>query len=260
MENRDFKGVWIPREIWLNSELSMIEKGIFTEINSLDGENQCYASNEYLAEFCQCSIPTVTRAIKHLTELGLIEQVSFDGRSRVLKISNSCLPNQNDEADQSKRLTNNIVNNKNNTLSKDNVLYDAETFFSSDVSEEVPKKPKKKNLYQQCLDTIYEYTNDAKLTELLVQYLNLLLEKFRHEGKVLYANQWKGMLNKLDDICGNGECKYGEVVQQSITKGYTGFYPVSHYSSKPYVPDTNKAPQHKAGEKVRNEDGTLKEY
>ena len=69
MEQRDFKGVWIPKEIWTNSELSMIEKGIFTEISSLDGETHCYASNEYFAEFCQCSVPTVTRAIKHLMEL-----------------------------------------------------------------------------------------------------------------------------------------------------------------------------------------------
>ena len=257
MENRDFKGVWIPREIWLNSELSMLEKGIYTEIHSLDGEDHCYASNEYLAEFCQCSVATVTRAIKHLIDLGYIKQVSFNGRARVLKISNVCVPNQNDEAASSKCVTNNIMNNKNSKSSKDD-LRDAETFLDYDVLEDKPKKPKKKNLYQQCIDMIYEYTNDPKLTELLVQYLNLVLEKYRHEGKVLYANQWKGMLNKLDEICGDG--KYGEVVQQSITKGYVGFYPVSTYKSKPYCPDTNKAAQYHAGEKLKNADGTLKEY
>jgi hypothetical protein len=25
-ENRDFKGVWIPKEVWLNENLSIIEK------------------------------------------------------------------------------------------------------------------------------------------------------------------------------------------------------------------------------------------
>ena len=94
---RDFKGVWIPRDIWLSTELSMIEKGILTEISSLDNEMHCIASNEYFAEFCQCSIATVTRAIKHLTDLNYIEQVSFDGRHRVIKIINQ--PNQIDEAD-----------------------------------------------------------------------------------------------------------------------------------------------------------------
>ena len=28
-DNRDFKGVWIPKEIWLNEELTMLEKVIF---------------------------------------------------------------------------------------------------------------------------------------------------------------------------------------------------------------------------------------
>ena len=249
MEQRDFKGVWIPREIWLNKELSLIEKGIFTEINSLDGKNHCYASNEYLAEFGQCSIATVTRAIKHLIDLNLIEQVSFDGRVRVLKVSNKCVSNQNDESESSKCVTNNIYNNT-KSISKD-------IDFTPDPP--VTEKPKKKNLYQQCLDMINDFTNDSKLQELLIMYLDLVLEKYRHEGKTLYANQFKGMLNKLDQVCKDG--KYGAIVQQSLDHQYVSFYPVDTYSKpKTYVPDTNKAPQHKAGQKVRNDDGTLKEY
>ena len=248
MEERDFKGVWIPKEIWLNPELSMIEKGIFTEISSLGGENHCYASNEYLAEFCQCSVPTVTRAIKHLMTLKLIEQVSFDGRVRVLKISNKCVPNQIDEADSSFCTTNNIIKNKKSTLSKDNVLDETEP----------TEKPKKKNLYQKCLDMINEFTNDPKLVDLLIQYLKFILEKYQSEGKVLYANQFQGMLNKLDTVCTDGH--YGDVVQQSIVKGYIGFFPVNSYSKQNYIPDTNKAPQHLAGEKAKNKDGTLMRY
>lgn len=155
---------------------------------------------------------------------------------------------------------NNTLNNKinNNTLSKDNVL--RESLPDNDYLETENEKPKKKNLYQKCLDMIYEFTNDAKLTELLIQYLNLLLEKSKNEGRQLYANQFKGMLNKLDTICTDGH--YGECVQQSIQKGYIGFFPVNNYSSKVqnYVPDTNKAQQYHAGEKVKNDDGTLKEY
>ena len=33
---RDFKGVWIPKEVWLDERLSMLDKGIFAEIDSLD--------------------------------------------------------------------------------------------------------------------------------------------------------------------------------------------------------------------------------
>ena len=53
-ENRDFKGVWIPKEVWLDTRLNALDKVILMEIDSLDqGEKGCYASNEHLAEFCQ---------------------------------------------------------------------------------------------------------------------------------------------------------------------------------------------------------------
>lgn len=83
---RDFKGVWIPREVWLDDGLSALEKVILIEIDSLDTEeNHCYASNKYLAEFCRCSEIKVSQAIKKFIFLGYIEQISFDGRTRILK-------------------------------------------------------------------------------------------------------------------------------------------------------------------------------
>lgn len=84
---RDFKGVWIPRDIWLNGELSALEKVILAEIDSLDSEQGCFASNQYLAEFCQCSITKVSLAISKLIKLGYIYNESFNGRQRVLKSS-----------------------------------------------------------------------------------------------------------------------------------------------------------------------------
>ena len=112
MAERDFKGVWIPKEIWLNKELTMIEKVIFTEIDSLDNEYHCVAGNEYFAEFCNCGIATVTRAIKHLKDLKYIEELTFDGRHRRLRVIKMISQtNQNDEADSSKRLSNNTYNN-----------------------------------------------------------------------------------------------------------------------------------------------------
>ena len=83
---RDFKGVWIPKEIWLDSRLNALEKVILTEIDSLDmSDKGCYASNKYIAEFCQCSETKVSTAISKLIKLGYIYILSFDGRQRVLK-------------------------------------------------------------------------------------------------------------------------------------------------------------------------------
>ena len=84
-QERDFKGVLIPKAIWLDERLSGIEKIIFAEIDSLDNDDGCYASNEYLAKFCQCSESKVSKAIAKLTKFGYVYRESFDGRTRVLR-------------------------------------------------------------------------------------------------------------------------------------------------------------------------------
>lgn len=87
-QKREFKGVWFPAEVWLDERLTALEKIILIEIDSLDSDNGCYASNEYLAKFCQCSQSKVSGAITKLRQLGYIRIKSFDGRKRILE---SCL-------------------------------------------------------------------------------------------------------------------------------------------------------------------------
>lgn len=119
MENneRDFKGVWIPREIWLDDRLNALDKVILTEIDSLDSsEKGCWASNKYIAEFCQCSESKVSQTITKLTKLGYLRVVSFDGRQREIK-SNIAMGLKNCETDSQKQkgslLNFNRQNNKN---------------------------------------------------------------------------------------------------------------------------------------------------
>ena len=50
-EKRDFKGVWFPAEVWLDERLTALDKFILMEIDSLDNDDGCYASNEHLAKF-----------------------------------------------------------------------------------------------------------------------------------------------------------------------------------------------------------------
>ena len=53
--SRDFRGIWIPKEIWESNQLSIMEKVLFVEIHSLDNERGCYASNRYFSEFFHVS-------------------------------------------------------------------------------------------------------------------------------------------------------------------------------------------------------------
>lgn len=90
---RDFKGVWIPKQVFLDERLNAIEKIILIEIDSLDAEDSegCYASNEYLSNFCKCSMTKVSTSISKLIKLGYLYVSKNDGRKRYLKsrLSNS---------------------------------------------------------------------------------------------------------------------------------------------------------------------------
>lgn len=69
---RAFKGIWIPAEIWLNEELTLLEKVFLVEIDSLDNETGCFASNEYFSKFFKLSKNRCSEVIKSLEKKGLI--------------------------------------------------------------------------------------------------------------------------------------------------------------------------------------------
>tara|TARA_R100001163_G_C5066916_1_gene205631 strand:+ start:2096 stop:2746 length:651 start_codon:yes stop_codon:yes gene_type:complete len=88
-KDRNFLGVWIPKNIYLNKNLSWSEKILLVEIESLDNEDGCFASNDYFADFLGVTKTTVSISISKLKKLNFVKQVSFDGRKRVLKVVDS---------------------------------------------------------------------------------------------------------------------------------------------------------------------------
>lgn len=72
-ELRDFKGVFIPKEIWLSSELTPTEKLVWAEINSLDREFGCVADNAHFEKVLKLSERQVQDYIKRLKNKGFIE-------------------------------------------------------------------------------------------------------------------------------------------------------------------------------------------
>lgn len=73
MLERAFKGIWIPAEIWLNKELTLLEKVFLVEIDSLDNDNGCFASNDYFSKFFRLSKSRCSEIINSLEKKGLIE-------------------------------------------------------------------------------------------------------------------------------------------------------------------------------------------
>lgn len=221
--NRDFKGVWIPKEIWLSKELKMLEKVILTEISSLDNEDHCIAGNEYFAEFCSCSLSAVTKTIKHLKELGYIEEMSFDGRHRKLKVIKNTRQNSKIYESESQNLLSNNINNKqenNKVLSKDNTTKSDFQFGK--------QKPKKESLYTKCINLIDAKTTDKEIRTLFISWLNMLLEKYKDRNKTLYINVFKGKLNTIDEY---DKKDWKNVIEYNLQRGYEAFYPPKNFNN-----------------------------
>ena len=72
---RDFKGVWVPKEIWLDNKLTWMEKLFLVEINSLDqSEKGCFASNKYFSSFFNLSKVRCSQIISSLVKKKFISR------------------------------------------------------------------------------------------------------------------------------------------------------------------------------------------
>ena len=225
---RDFKGVWIPKEIWLNEELTLLEKVILVEIDSLDNAEHCTASNEYLAKFCNCSVRKVSEAITKLASLGLVEVTDFDGRHRKIKsmmlVCMEKFARQGSkicQAESQNLLPSNIDNKQNNKINSNSNKLELENYNFLTKS-----KQQKQSLYSKCIALINNKTEDELERRLLENWLQLLLEKYKDRDKTLYVNVFKGKLNTLDKY---DKKDWLEIIEYNLQKGYEAFYPIKNY-------------------------------
>lgn len=72
-DQRAFRGIWIPKEIWLSKDLTLQEKVFIVEIDSLDNEKGCFASNKHFSDFFGLSIGRVSQVINSLKKKGYID-------------------------------------------------------------------------------------------------------------------------------------------------------------------------------------------
>lgn len=83
-----FTGLFIHSEILHLKEISAFEKILLGWIDSYyqEGYGGCFASNEHLAQVTEDSRPNrIAKSISKLRKLGLIVDVSFNGRIRVIR-------------------------------------------------------------------------------------------------------------------------------------------------------------------------------
>lgn len=188
-QSRDFKGVWISKTVWLDERLSALDKIIFAEIDSLDGEHGCFANNSYLAKFCQCSETKVSTTISKLISLGYLEVVSFNGRNRTLKSRLSKIERQtlnNCEADTQ------ILNTENTNIDYNNKVREkrrskrevvSEQGGSSDEQQSVSRK--RTPLKPPTIEEVTAYAQELDRVELAQEFFDFyeLSEWKTRDGK-----------------------------------------------------------------------------
>lgn len=95
---REFKGIFIPAEIWLDKSLSANEKVLYAEIDSFSSNDKaCYISNEYIANLLGISETNASKALNSLIKKGYVVVEKFDGRRRYIRAKQK----SNDKADLS---------------------------------------------------------------------------------------------------------------------------------------------------------------
>ena len=216
---RDFKGIFIPKEIWLNDDLSAIDKIIFAEIYSLDveGSDGCYASNEYLSKFCKCSITKVSTSISNLIKLGYVKVAKSDGRKRFLKASLSKNERQNYKkckSDIQKMKQSNIDNNISSDIDYKNSSYALSESKDSSRVIYAFSQGKRKVDFETLKNICVEFTN-CKASDWRIKELKHIIDYF--------INQY----NK------NSNMRHIDILEQGLIKIVINYFePVGNYMSE----------------------------
>lgn len=95
-DERAFKGIWIPKEIWLSKDLTIQEKLMLVEIDSLDNDDGCFASNKYFSNFFGISTARISQIINELAKKGYLKiTYQKEGKQtlgRIIKIQSPPFP------------------------------------------------------------------------------------------------------------------------------------------------------------------------
>ena len=193
---RQFKGIWIPAEVWLNKDLSLIDKVILAEVDSFCGNGKSYfKSNTTIAKETGLGISTISRSVKKLLDLGLIAS-SFNGRLRHLRtVSILDLNSQTSEIEDS--ALSEIPTTNTTTLTVTNTI--------------------------------------TKGGDLVLPFdgidFSLMWDTWKSERKQKRIRKYtilgeKSILHKLQEDSGNNEYVAIEIIKQSITQGWQGLFPL----------------------------------
>lgn len=190
MNKRNFKGVWIPKEIWLDKNLNIQEKCFLAEINSLDDEVKgCFALNEHFSNLFNLSKNRCSEVIKSLQEKGFIS-VDYEYKNkqiigRTIKIINKFYPfgKSTPPFDISNTPSENLVDR----ITLENNILDSNT-LSHDISY------KKKKFIPPTLEDVQQYINERNNGLDAKSFYDYYAVNDWHDGNGKPVKSWKQKL------------------------------------------------------------------
>lgn len=88
---KEFTGIWIPRDVWEDDRLGVLDKVVYAVIAGLArGESGCYATNKALAEFCRCSERKVCASVSALASAGYLRVDGGNAKTRRMYLAEPC--------------------------------------------------------------------------------------------------------------------------------------------------------------------------
>ncbi len=89
---RQFCGVWISADVWLDKRLSLVEKALLAEVESFTGNGKTFhKSNDTIQTEYGISKNTIARALRKLEHLQFVD-IRFNGRVRHVSLREGRLP------------------------------------------------------------------------------------------------------------------------------------------------------------------------
>lgn len=176
--NRKFKGVWIPAEYWLDENLTIMEVVLITEIDSLDGENGCFASNKHFADFLGVTSGRASQLITDLKEKGYIQTTYTTNNNvtqriiRVVNKLNTPVKKLNRGIKNTKGVFKKCVTSNTSSNTSNSNTSNSNTDSNSSSGRRREEDPEREQIYKQFFqlarmnDKMKDQTTNASLDEI----------------------------------------------------------------------------------------------
>lgn len=221
-QQRQFKGIWIPKEIWLNKDLTFQEKIILVEIDSYDdGQVGCFATNKHFVNNFGINSSRISQIIQSLQRKNYITiTYDFNGKEiikRYLHINRPPYPPK----DGMSKINIGMLKNEMGVCQFDKGGYvkklkDNNTNINNTNINNKEERKKETN-YDKIINSMVE---DEEVKNSIYEFIKMrkLIKKPMTDRALTM------LINKLEKLSSDKDIQI-KILEKSILKNWTDIYP-----------------------------------